>query len=179
MKMKNLILIIVFTICFKGSFAQIKKHPGHKEENPFETVRVDDSVRKKLNNFIWKREKDSTEIHAGVLIHHILMEDKKNNYKFVNGIYWFKLLGTHSNLYYFIYTQKDGIQIIEDYSVENIISRVLEYFRKNESSLNEREKLNYIGSIVNDLKYKDDTSKPGFYGDYEIKKTETSKKPNK
>jgi hypothetical protein len=176
---KKLILLIVFFFCFERSFGQTKRHSIQKKENPFEMVHVDDSVRKKLNSFIWEREKDSTEIGAGVLIHHILMKDKANNYKFVKGIYWFKLIGTHSNLYYFIYTPKDGIQIIKDYSVENILTKVLEYFRKNESSLNEREKLNYIGSIINDLKYKDDTSKPGFYGDYEIKKTGTPKKSNK
>lgn len=169
MRKKGLIILGGLLICFKISFGQTKKHLNRKKDNPFEMVHVDDSIRKKLVDFIWKREKDSTEIGSGVLIHRILMKDKSTNNQFVDGIYWFKLIGTHSNLYYFIYTHENGLQIIKDYSVENIFLEVLEYFRKSGSQLNEIDKLNYIQSILNDLKYKNNTLKTGFYGDYEIK----------
>ncbi len=169
MKKKVLFIFVSLLICFKISFGQTKKHSLRKKSNPFEMVHVDDSIRKKLVDFIWKREKDSTEIGSGVLIHHILMKDKSTYNQFVEGIYWFKLIGTHSNLYYFIYTPENGVQIINDYSIDNILLEVLEYFKKSRAKLNEMDKLKYIQSIIIDLKYKNDASKTGFYGDYEIK----------
>lgn len=166
---KEYIIILAFLFCFKLSFGQKKKHDIQERKNPFEMVHCGDSVIDKLYKFIWKERGDT--VNAGIWVHHILMEDKTNKYRFVEGIYRFRLMGPTTRFYYFIYTQKDGIKIIKDYSAENVLTEVIKYFKENEVSLNEEKKLRYLGIIVDNLKKRD------VDGDYEILKK--TKIPNR
>lgn len=140
---KEYFTVIIFFLFFNFSF-------GQRKNDLFQMVNVNDSVRRKLYSFIWEERKDS--IKAGMYIYHLLGEDKTNNYKFVEGIYRFRLMGPHFPIYYFIYTKKDGIRIIRNYSIENVLTKVIEYFRENESSLDEMKKLDYTETIIIDLK---------------------------
>lgn len=148
--MKRSIIIIISLFFFNQCFSQIKS-------NPFKMVNVDESVRNQLYKFIWKETKDS--VKAGMYIHHLLGEDKSNNYKFVEGIYIFRLMGPHFPLYYFIYTKKDGVKILEDYSVESVFPKVLNYFKEHQITLNEEQKIAYIEAIVSGLKQRNEERK--------------------
>ena len=150
---KTYIVILIFLFCFKISFSQKKKNAVQERKNPFEMVHCGDSVINKLYRFIWKERGDS--VNAGIWVHHILMEDKANKYQFVEGIYRFRLMGPSTRFYYFIYTLKDGVQIIRDYSIENLLTEVMQYFKKNKASLNEKKELNYLGIIIDNLKNRD------------------------
>ena len=141
--MKKAIIIIISLFLFNQCFSQIKS-------DPFRMVNVDDSVRNKLYRFIWKERKDS--VKAGMYIYHLLGEDKSNNYKFVEGIYVFRLMGPHFPLYYFVYTKKVGIKILENYTVEGVFSQVLHYFKEHETNLTEKQKIAYIEAIIFGLK---------------------------
>lgn len=159
---KTYIVILIFLFCFKLSFSQKKKNDVQDKGKPFEMVYCGDSVINKLYRFIWKERGDS--VNAGIWVHHILMEDKANKYRFIEGVYRFRLMGPTTRFYYFIYTPKNGVQIIKDYSVENVLTEVIKYFKENEVNLNENKKLNYLGIIIDNLKNRD------VDGDYEILK---------
>ncbi|MDP4291673.1 MAG: hypothetical protein Q8908_11380 [Bacteroidota bacterium] len=159
---KEYIVMFFFLVCFKLSLCQRNIRIVQEKTNPYEMVHCGDSVINKLYSFIRKERGDS--VNAGIWIRHILMEDKANNYQFVEGIYRFKLMGPTTRFYYFIYTLKDGVQIIKDYSVENLLTEVMQYFKRNKASLNEKKELDYLGIIIENLKNRD------VDGDYEILK---------
>ncbi|MDP4205054.1 MAG: hypothetical protein Q8859_03570 [Bacteroidota bacterium] len=119
-------------------------------------VHVNDSVRSKLYRFISRDEGTDIWNGAGLYIFHLLGEDEANDYRFVEGIYRFRLMGPHFPPYYFIYTQKDGIQIIENYTVEGMFTQLIECFKRNEESFNERKKIAYIKIIIDELEHRND-----------------------
>jgi hypothetical protein len=160
---KEYIIIIALFFCLESLFAQKNKQFVQKKKNPFEMVHVGDSIRKKLYGFI-SNEGQNTE-NAGMYIYHLLGEDKANNYQFVEGVYSFRLMGPHFPIYYFIYTKKGGIQIIKDYLVENMLTQVIECFKKSEESFDESKKIAYIEAMIHDLNHRNDV-----YGDSEILK---------
>ncbi|WP_157543836.1 hypothetical protein [Mucilaginibacter paludis] len=158
--------------------AQLKK-PAAKPRpakvlNPFEMVHVPDSIRNKLSFFISKAEHDSTQINSAVKIQHLLMKDRANHFEFVDGIYWFKLMNTNANLYYFIHTKAEQVHIIRDYSVENLLIEFAGYFEHNKQSVSEQDKIDYLKALSVDLKNRAERLKPGFYGDYEVRKNPKS-----
>ncbi len=147
--MKVFIVIAILCFCCKISIAQHKKQSKQSKKNPFEMVHVSDCVTTKLYNFIASTGQ-STE-NAGLYIYHLLGQDKYNNYQFVEGIYSFRLRGPDFLLYYFIYTKKDGIQIIKNYSLEGLLKQVLSFFARNETSFSERNKIRYIEVMIHNL----------------------------
>jgi len=152
MKKKDIVLLIVFCISFKVSFGQTHTHV--KKINPFQMVHLDDSVKTKLYNYIASQGQDIK--NAGMYIYNILGEDKANDYKFVEGVYSFRLTGPHFPLYYFIYTKKDGVQIIKDYSLENLLTQVIICFKRSNGSFDEGKKIAYIEAMINDLNHRED-----------------------
>jgi len=151
---KGYVILIVLLLCLESAIGQTKKQLVKKRKNPFEMVHVDDSVRKKL--YLFLSEKDQNAINAGMSIYHVLGEDKANNYQFVEGIYSFRLMGPHFPVYYFVYTKKDGIQIIKDYTVEGLLTELMASFKRNEVSFNERKKITYLEAMLHSLNSRND-----------------------
>lgn len=168
MKKKYMTLIFLL-FCFVNSYPQTKKFFIQKTNNPFVMVHVNDSLKTKLYNFLLK-EGYSTE-NSGLYIYHLLDEDKKHNYEFVEGGYSFRLMGPHFPLYYFFYTKKDGIQIIENYTVEGLLSQLIEIFKRNEAIFDEQKKITYVEVMIHNLDHRDDV-----YGDSEILKNRKKKR---
>lgn len=157
---KRLMLIVVLIVYTANSFAQVKKPDVQSRANPFEMVHCGINVENELYRFIWEERGDT--VNAGIWIHHLLQEDKASNYRFVDGIYSFRLMGPTSRFYYFIHSKTETINIIKNYAVENVLSEVIKYFNEKGESLSEKKKLEYVGLIIEDLKTRD------VDGDYEI-----------
>lgn len=163
--MKKKYLIVAIVSLFLGSAkAQIKKSVK-TNVNQFQQVQVNDSVRHKLATFLWITAKDS----SGIMIHHVLGKDKASQYRFVEGIYRFRLNKIPAITYHFIYTKNGGVQIIKDVSIDSTLEAVVK-FLKNESTMSSRDKLDYLSTLLIDLKEREKMLKPGFHGDYEIRK---------
>lgn len=153
--MKRIYILFIILVIASGSLvAQNKKKTVKVKRNPFEMVHVADSVRQKLNNFLRHERNDSLE--AGLYINHILGKDKVNDYQFVEGVYSFRMMGPHFPYYYFIYTKKDGIRIITDYGLENLLTQVVFCFNRNKDSFTEGERIAYIRSMIKDLNIRDE-----------------------
>jgi hypothetical protein len=155
-------IVIILLFCIESVVAQTKKQVIQKR-NPFEMVHVDDSVRKKLYLFI--SETGQNTAHAGISIYHVLGEDKANKYRFSEGIYTFKLMGPHFPIYYFAYTKKDGVQIMREYTVDGLLTELIAFFKRNEATFSENQKIAYVEAIVHDLSNRQDIN-----GDSEILK---------
>lgn len=165
--MKTKYLLVAVVGLFLGSAkAQIKKRSTRTNLNPFQQVQVNDSVRYKLATFLWAIAKDS----SGIMINHVLGKDKANQYQFVEGIYRFRLNKIPAITYHFIYTKRDGIRIIKDVSIDSTLEAVLKFFKMNEFTVSSQDKLDYLSTLLIDLKEREKMLKPGFHGDYEIKK---------
>ncbi|WP_316751762.1 hypothetical protein [Pedobacter gandavensis] len=163
--MNRIYIIFVILVVSGGSVvAQNKKKTVKKKINPFEMVHVGDSVRTKLYNFLWHERKDS--LKAGISIYHVLGKDKAKNYQFVEGVYSFKMMGPHFPLYYFIYTKKDGIQIITDYDLEGLLVQVVNCFKRNLDSFSEVERIAYIQAMLKNLNLRNES-----YGDEVLNKS--------
>ena len=160
---KGYVILIVLLLFLESAIGQTKRQPVQKRKNPFEMVHVDDSVRKKLYHFLSDKEQNAT--NAGMSIYHVLGEDKANKYQFVEGVYSFKLMGPHFPIYYFVYTKKDGIQIIKNYAVEGLLTELIELFKRNESSFDERKKIAYVETVIQGLKSRNEVN-----GDSEVLK---------
>lgn len=150
------IIFFIVALCNESLIAQNKKKIVKKKINPFEMVHVADSVRNKLYDYLWQERKDS--LNAGISIYHILGKDKANNYKFVEGVYSFKMMGPHFLLYYFIYTKKDGVQIIRHYDLENLLLQVVSCFKRNIDSFSEAERIAYVQAMINKLDLRDEST---------------------
>jgi hypothetical protein len=155
-------VLIILLLCLESVAAQTKKQIIQKR-NPFEMVHVDDSVRKKLYLFISETGQNTAQ--AGISIYHVLGEDKANKYRFIEGIYSFKLMGPHFPIYYFVYTKKDGIRIIRDYTVDGLLTELIAIFKRNEAAFSEHQKIAYVEAMVHDLSNRQDIN-----GDSEILK---------
>lgn len=151
--MKKTFVLLFFLIAAAGTlFAQSKK-----KKNPFEMVHVDDSVRNKLCRYLLPERKDS--INPGIYIYHLLGKDKASNYKFVEGLYSFRLMGPHFPVYYFLYTEKEGVEIITAYDLEGLLTQVVSCFKRNLDRFEETERIAYIEKMIHNL---DD--RPNSYG---------------
>lgn len=145
--------------------AQIKKKSTRINLNPFQQVLVHDSVRHTLATFLWSTQNDS----SGIMINHVLGKDKDSQYRFVEGIYRFRANSVHAISYHFIYTKNDGVQILKDYAIENTLEAVIRFFKMSKPALSSQEKLNYLSTLLADLKQREKMMTPGFHGDYEIR----------
>ena len=152
--MKRSYIIFAILVISSGSlFAQNKRQTVKKQINPFEMVHVADSVRAKLYSFLWQERKDS--LKAGISIYQILGRDKVNNYQFEEGVYSFRMMGPHFPMYYFIYTKKDGLEIITNYDLEALLTQVVASFKRNLNSFTEVDRIAYIQAMIKDLHLRD------------------------
>ncbi|HTD99287.1 MAG TPA: hypothetical protein VK668_08355 [Mucilaginibacter sp.] len=142
MKTRFIIIVLLIVVCFKSSEGQ-KSYVAHM-------VKVDDSISRKLYTFI--QNKSPYKVTGGMYVFHLLGEDEKSHFSFVEGIYRFRIIGSHHSTYLFIYTKENGVQIITNYSIESVIGKINEYFKKNEATLDEEKKLNYMEEIIQELK---------------------------
>lgn len=165
--MKTKYLLVTIVSLFLGSAnAQIKKSTTRTNLNPFQQVKVNDSVRHKLARFLWAMAKDS----SGVMIYHVLGKDKASQYQFVEGIYRFRLNKIPAITYHFIYTKNGGVRIIKDVCIDSTLEAVVKFFKINEFTVSSQDKLDYLSTLLIDLKEREKMLKPGFHGDYEIRK---------
>lgn len=165
MKTKYLLVVIVSVFVISAK-AQIKKSAVRTDLNPFRQVQVSDTIRHKLAKFLWITAKDS----SGIMVNHILGKDKASQYQFVEGIYRFRLNKIPAITYHFIYTKNGGVQIIKDISIDSTLEAIFRFFKINESTLSSQDKLDYLSTLLIDLKEREKMLKPGFHGDYEIRK---------
>ncbi|WP_316839151.1 hypothetical protein [Pedobacter gandavensis] len=158
------LLVAVVSVFVMSAKSQIKKKAARIDQNPFQQVKVSDSVRHKLAEFLWITSKDS----SGIMINHVLGKDKTSQYQFVEGVYRFRLNKIPAITYHFVYTKGDGVQIIKEISIESTFRAVLGFFKMNESTLNSQDKLDYLSVLLIDMKERERMLKPGFHGDYEV-----------
>ncbi len=154
--MKSVYVIFVILLMVSADLVAQNKKKRSKKINPFEMVHVGDSVRTKLYGFLWHERNDS--LKAGISIYHILGKDKVNNYQFVQGVYSFRMMGPHFPLYYFIYTKRDGVQIITDYELEGLLTQVVNCFKRNLDSFTEVERITYIQLMIKDLNRRNESN---------------------
>ena len=116
------------------------------------SMHINDSVTRKLYFFLNKRGEAGAEDTSKMAIKlgNLLGGDRANHFKFREGLYWFKLREVHAVFYYFIYTKKDGIQIITKYAVDDLLPILMKYFNNNH--FDEDKKLEYLNIIILDLK---------------------------
>lgn len=165
MKIQYLVVSIVSLFAVNAE-AQIRKEGTRTILDPFQQVLVHDSVRHKLATFLWSIGKDS----SGIMINHILSKDRSSQYRFVDGVYRFRLNRIPTMTYHFINTKNGGVQILNDLSIEGTLDAVLKSFKMTDPPLSSQEKLNCISTLLLDLKEREEMLKPGFHGDYEVRK---------
>jgi hypothetical protein len=125
---------------------QVKQSSTKDNATFFRMVNLDDSVITKLQAFLL--DQGSYRKGAVMLVQHLLRKDSISNYKFVEGVYSFKLIGPHFDGYYFIYTKRDGVQIIKNYRLTNLLEQLITCFKRNESSFTDAEQTSYLKIIV-------------------------------
>ncbi len=153
MKKEYIVLIIVLSFV-QSSFGQKMSYIRSNKNNPFDemSMHISDSISRKLYLFLNKRGEAGAEdtSQMAIKLGNLLGGDKANHFKFREGIYWFKLREVHAVFFYFIYTSKNGIQIISTYKVNELLPVLMQYFNTNH--FDEDKKLEYLNIIIHDLK---------------------------
>lgn len=129
--MKHIRLIIILLSIFGSSFGQNKSR--------FHTVNLPDSIIVSLKNFLTKKEKLS--ITGAILTYNLL--DKKN-YMYEDGIYSFKLLGSHFHRNIFIVHRKN-IYIFKGYYLNELLPEF--YLFLNQKKLTSKTEIDYLKAI--------------------------------
>ena len=71
------------------------------------------------------------------------------------GIYKFKYCGFHEQTYLYLKNRKAEIEIIENYSVENIMKEVIKFFEKNKEYLSDKNKIIYVKEVMKTLEQRE------------------------
>lgn len=64
-----------------------------------------------------------------------------------NGIYKFGMLGAHSRQFLFLY-EDEKVNIIRDYSITNVLEKLIFYYKRNDSNVSTKEKIKYLENII-------------------------------
>lgn len=120
--MKNLIVYICCFILLFISFDIAAQQKGNK--NPFQMVKVPDSVRYRLGLYLKAHDKLDT-VYKAIYIYNSI-NNKDYNYK--DGIYYFRLMSPHATGRLFI-NYKGEIKIFESIYVNDLLQDYLDYLK--------------------------------------------------
>ncbi len=104
--------------------------------NPFQQVAVPAPILKQLNNFI--HNSDNGEEESPLYIRNILAD---KNFTYGNGIYYFRVMGSHSEGHTFIVNNQQAT-ILAGHNTQELVQSFLEFLTKN--SLSEENKVEYL-----------------------------------
>ena len=134
MKQAVLIIVIAF-VCSSNLFSQATERKAS-----FETVKIPDSIKVRLVDFLSAKEKNT--ITGAILIYNLI--DKKN-YKYKDGIYSFRLMGSHFVRQVFI-VFKGELHIFNGYYFNELLPEFNEYIQKVE--LPTKSKIAYLKAVA-------------------------------
>lgn len=128
-------ILILSTIFFYScSFAQTVK-----SKSTFEMIKVPDSIKAVLSNFLTGKEK--VPVVGAILIYNLI---NKRDYLYKDGIFSFRLMGAHFNRQIFI-VNKGKIHILDGYYIDELLPEFNEYIRKTD--LPTKIKISYLKVI--------------------------------
>lgn len=139
--MRLFFFLIVLLLSVKG-FAQ-------NQDDPLRMVSVSKSDREMLYRSILKIESRDS-IGSALIIRSLLLDEKDNSYKLVTGIYSFSFMGPHFQPYLFIYSN-NRIQVITNYSIENLLSELKSFFDENKKMPFDK-KIKYVETALEIIK---------------------------
>jgi hypothetical protein len=122
------------------------------QTNPFKMVHLSKVVEKQLYNYLITAGEIDSSDNTLLLRYELNGKDVRKKYRFVNGIYLFKVNGAHFKPYLF-FKNNNGIEIIDNYNKSQLLKRVKIYMKQENVSHKEQSK--YIDALMEVLKSRD------------------------
>jgi hypothetical protein len=109
-----------------------------------------DQIDEPLRSFLVEMNETPTKDYKGKF-YVVNILDKSSFDSTKNGIYKFGMLGAHSRPFLFLYEDKK-VNIIRNYSVANVLEKLILYYKRNDSNISTEDKIKYLENIIHIIK---------------------------